>query len=125
MNRRRFLKRSLIATPLIAGGTAAYSRWVERHNIEIVETEISVGVPAPLSIAVVGDIHFDPLFETDYLSNVVEKINSLSADFVFFTGDFISRSAERLDELISIIAGVKGSRGRFAILGNHDHGRGR
>ncbi|MEM7144856.1 MAG: metallophosphoesterase [Verrucomicrobiota bacterium] len=83
--------------------------------------EILVGLERPLTVCVLGDIHFDPLFETEYLREVVNRVNSLAPDMIWYTGDFLTGSSDRLNELAEVLSGVEAPLGVFAILGNHDH----
>lgn len=121
MNRRTFVKRSLLATSVGLGASAGYARFLERHAVEVVTSEIELGLPEPLTVAVLGDIHFDPLYEVDYLEDVVARTNRLSPDLVLYTGDFLSHSADRLSDLLAVLCKARAAFGRFAVLGNHDH----
>jgi uncharacterized protein len=121
MNRRTFVKRSLAATAVGLGASAGYARFVERHAVEVVPQQIELGLPEPLTVAVLGDIHFDPLYECDYLADVVARTNRLSPDLILYTGDFLSRSADRLADLLAILREARAGTGSFAVLGNHDH----
>ena len=121
MNRRTFVKRTLVATPLALGGAAAYGKFVERHHLEVVPVDLDLGLGAPMTAALVSDLHFDPLFETDYLETVVATVNGLAADLVLFAGDYVTDTTDRLPELTAILGKVEAKLGRFAILGNHDH----
>ena len=121
MNRRKFFKRSLIAAPIAIAGLAGYGRYLERHDLEIVFVDISLGLPSPITVGILGDIHFDPLYETDYLQSVIATMNESSPDLLLFTGDFLSQSTERLDELAQILLSATAPRGVYAVLGNHDH----
>jgi predicted MPP superfamily phosphohydrolase len=126
MNRRTFVKRSVAATAvgLTAVGLAAgggYARFVERHAVEVVPVELELGLREPLTATVLSDIHFDPLYEVDYLEEVVARVNGLSADLILYTGDFLSLSAERLTDLLAVLHRARAPLGSFAILGNHDH----
>jgi uncharacterized protein len=44
-----------------------------------------------------------------------------SPDLIWYAGDFLSRSADRLPELVGLLSRVRGAAGTFAVLGNHDH----
>jgi predicted MPP superfamily phosphohydrolase len=121
MTRRTFFKRTLVASPFLMGGTAGYSRYIERHDVEVVDVEIELGLPQPLTAAVLSDIHFDPLYETDYLEDLIAKVNESSPDIVLYCGDFISNSTRRIDELFAILSKVNAPAGSFGILGNHEH----
>jgi len=120
MNRRIFFKRSLIATPLAIGATAGYGRYIERHNVEVVRIPLEIGLGQPRTVALLSDIHFDPLCEVDYLQSVINRVNSLSPDFIFYAGDFMTDSARRVHELADILRNARSAIGSFAILGNHD-----
>ena len=121
MNRRTFVKRSFVAGAVGLGASAGYGRFIERHAVEVVPLELELGLPEPLTAAVLSDIHFDPLYETDYLEDVVARTNRLSPDLIFYTGDFLSRSAERLADLLTVLQKARAGVGSFAVLGNHDH----
>lgn len=121
MNRRTFVRRSLVAGAVGLGAGAGYARFVERHAVEVVPVGLELGLPEPLTAAVLGDIHFDPLFEVDYLEDVVARTNRLAPDLVLYTGDFLSRSADRLPDLLAVLRKARAGAGRFAVLGNHDH----
>ncbi len=121
VSRRTVLKGSLIATVVGLGASAGYARFIERHAIEVVRQRIKLGMPEPLTVAVLGDIHFDPLYEVEYLEEVVARTNQLSPDLILYTGDFLSQSAERLADLLAILRKAEARHGSFAVLGNHDH----
>ena len=70
---------------------------------EVVPVEIELGLSEPLTAAVLGDVHFDPLYEIDYLEDVVARVNSLAPDLVLYTGDFLSKSADRLPDLLTVL----------------------
>jgi predicted MPP superfamily phosphohydrolase len=121
MNRRKFLKRSLVAAPVVAAAGAGYGRYIERHDVEVVPVDLSLGLGQPLTAAVLSDFHFDPLFDTDYLRTVVAAANGLVPDLVLYAGDFVSHSTDRLPELQDLLQQAEAKLGQFAVLGNHDH----
>lgn len=121
MNRRTFVKRSVATTAVGLGAGGGYAGFVERHAVEVVPLELELGLGKPLTAALLSDIHFDPLYEVDYLEEVVARVNGLSPDLILYAGDFLSLSAERLTDLIAILHRARAPLGSFAILGNHDH----
>jgi predicted MPP superfamily phosphohydrolase len=121
MNRRAFVKRSVLAAPVAIAAGAGYGQFIERHALEVVRLEVNVGLGGPLTVALLSDIHFDPLYETDYLEQVVTCTNQLAPDLILYAGDFVSRSDQRLTDLGNILRQGNARMGSFAVLGNHDH----
>jgi predicted MPP superfamily phosphohydrolase len=121
MKRRTFLKRALAAGLVGTGAGAGYGRFVERHAVEVVTQELDLGLPEPMSVAVLSDLHFDPLYETDYLRDVIARANQLSPTLLLYAGDFLSVSTERLADLVTVLKTGRAAAGSYAVLGNHDH----
>ncbi|HEX3147812.1 MAG TPA: metallophosphoesterase [Gemmataceae bacterium] len=120
MNRRQFVRRSILSSPFVLGGTMGYARYIERHAVEVVEQELNLGLESPLTVALLGDFHFDPLFEVDYIETVVAKVNATNPDLILLGGDYVSHSANRLQALVDVLATAKARLGTFGILGNHE-----
>lgn len=120
MRRRTFIARGLSSLVLAAGGSAVYAGGIERHLVETTTVRLDLGLAAPLRVVAIGDIHFDPLYETDYLEAVSARIRALAPDFVLFTGDFVSKTAKRVADLAPILARTNPRLGSCAVLGNHD-----
>ena len=103
------------------GAGAGYGTLIERHAIDVSGVSLHLGLERPLRLAFVSDVHFDPLYETDYLAGVCDEINRLSPDILCYGGDFLTRSADRLTGLMQLLGRARGVAGTFAVLGNHDH----
>ncbi|MEM0968011.1 MAG: metallophosphoesterase [Verrucomicrobiota bacterium] len=76
---------------------------------------------APLRIAILADIHYDPLHEADFVAKVVRRTLAESPDLILLLGDFHSESISRLDELSGILGSLQAPLGCLAVLGNHDY----
>lgn len=120
IRRRAFLRNLVGFTVLGAGGTGAYANVLERHMVEIRRVPLNLGLGRPLRIAALGDIHFDPLFETDYLGEVMTLVAAQNPDLVCYLGDYVSRGTERFVEFADLTRIPRPTFGSFAILGNHD-----
>jgi predicted MPP superfamily phosphohydrolase len=126
ITRRRFLKASACA----AGGFALYAGELERHWIEVSESDVVIpGLPAAFDgfrVAQISDIHMDEFTEAFFVREVVNHVNSLKPDAVFLTGDFVT--SEFASQKFAIGAGWQCAgllnqltcRQRYAVLGNHD-----
>lgn len=68
------------------------------------------------------DIHLGQWISPEYLSGVVDYVNSIKPDMITLTGDYISYILEGYeDALLDSFKRLKAKDGKFAVLGNHDH----
>ena len=118
MDRRTFLVGTLAGTTAAASGIAYGA---DTHDLETTTVPLKVGLGRPLRIVVIGDIHFDPLFEESYIAGVIDRVNKLRPDLLLYTGDFISRHADRVNALSDILAFAMPRLGAFTVPGNHEH----
>lgn len=51
-----------------------------------------------------------------------DLINSLDADYIFFTGDMVNNYSDEAEPWIERLKGLNARFGKFSILGNHDYG---
>ena len=127
LTRRSFLAGSAFA----AAGLALYSGEFARHEISIVNRPITLSnLPAAFNnfrIAQISDIHLDEFTEPSFLRRVIAQVNSLPADMVILTGDYISagplgvRFAHRaMFQCADILRDIACPL-RFAVMGNHDY----
>lgn len=76
-----------------------------------------------LKIVQISDLHFGPTNNNPaFFRKCVKEINSLNADLVVLTGDFMQWDSSFASELATILSQLKSKRGSYAILGNHDYG---
>jgi predicted MPP superfamily phosphohydrolase len=120
MRRRTFI-RGLLGTAALAGVGTAYAGEFERHGFQCEIVPLRLGLAEPLRVALLSDIHFDPLYETGYLESVYAGLAATKPDLVVYTGDFVTHSAARFADFGRIAASVRPPLGAFASLGNHDH----
>ena len=74
-------------------------------------------------IVQISDLHIGSLGNHQKkINKAVNTINSLEADFVFFTGDLMNTYASELDDWLDVISEIKAKIGKYAVMGNHDYG---
>jgi predicted MPP superfamily phosphohydrolase len=112
MSRRRFLFAALLSAPLLA---AADARSLEPKWLRTRRLNIGNGKPTHRLVHFT-DIHHKG--DRPYLESMVAKINSLSPDFVCFTGDLVEETSH-LAEALDILAGIKSP--LYGVPGNHDY----
>ena len=125
LTRRRFLG--------LLGGAAAlgYYTWsVEPHWVEFVHRDLPIpGLPDSLvgkTLVQLSDIHVGPSVDSTFLERSLRMVNDLRPDLVFITGDFMTcDGGEQIDEAARVMGSLAvPPMGCFAVLGNHDYGRG-
>lgn len=112
VSRRRFVWTLGLFFP---GALGVDARWVEPTWLKIRRLDLAAEKPAHRLV------HFTDLHhkgDRDYALEVVRTINSLSPDFVCFTGDLIEES-KFLPEALEILAGIKAP--LYGVPGNHDY----
>ena len=126
VSRRSFLKTAMFG----AGGLALYAGEFERHWLEVVHKEISIGGLPPAfegaRLAQLSDIHLDEFTEPFLLREAIDEINRAQPDYVLLTGDYVTsqvlpphltaEAARQCGRLLNRIACPR----RYAIFGNHD-----
>lgn len=73
------------------------------------------------TIAHVTDLHVGPTIKRDFVSQVVERVSSLSVDAIALTGDFVDGSVDELREHVAPLAELNARHGAFYVTGNHEY----
>jgi len=128
LSRRSFLNQFKFfwAPSMVAGaGSYEYGAELERHQISVERHVIALPLgeqgPPALRVVSLTDFHYDPLHEVEFFQKCVKRTNELDPDVVLLTGDFVTHSCKRVEELTEVLAGLKPRHGLYACLGNHDH----
>jgi predicted MPP superfamily phosphohydrolase len=111
-NRRKFLGAMFVGAPV---AMAADAYWVEPEWLRITRHRMISGTPTHRFV------HFTDLHhkgDRAYLEKVVREVNSLSPDFVCFTGDLIEE-ARHLPETLELLGKIKSP--IYGVPGNHDY----
>lgn len=78
-----------------------------------------------LKIVHFSDLHYLRVTNNDKLKEIVDEINLIKPDIVFFTGDLIDKdftlTDKDKDDLINGLSSIKAKYGKYAVLGNHDY----
>ena len=75
-----------------------------------------------LKIVQVSDIHTGSFANTEALNYAFDKVMSLRADIIFFTGDLVNNTTTETEGFLPIYQKLKAPMGVYSILGNHDYG---
>ena len=104
---------------------------IEPFLLEFTFNEIRVGSGySPFTAVQISDVHLQwpyPYVTEKTMNKVVARINELQPDYVFVTGDLISRyrsesiSKRNTEALYRSLSKLKPKLGSFAVLGNNDY----
>jgi predicted MPP superfamily phosphohydrolase len=75
-----------------------------------------------MTIVQISDLHLGSWCSEKSLRRVVNMVNSLKPDIVFFTGDLVNNITDEAYPFEPILKRLQAPYGVFAILGNHDYG---
>jgi len=100
-----------------------YGRWNwKTHRVQLSFPHFPEGLES-LKIVQISDIHVGSFFHNHAkVERAIDMINSLGADYVFFTGDLVNNTASEMDGWEPVFSQIQAKRGKYSILGNHDYG---
>ncbi len=98
-----------------------------RFNIDVKEVEVEIsGLPDRFEgyrIAQFSDIHTGTFGnDTTFVTELVDRINSLKPDLIVFTGDIVNSKSSELRPHVGPLSRLHATDGVYSILGNHDYG---
>lgn len=107
------------------------SMWIgalyTRYQIEVTEVTVkSNKIPSAFDnfkIVQISDLHVATWGnDTTFVSDFVDKVNSLHPDLILFTGDIVNRQSAELLPFMPVLSRLNAPYGVYSILGNHDYG---
>ena len=136
INRRTFLRNSLAAVVGTAVPVAAYSQFIEPHELTIGRLQLTIaGLPEAFDgfrIAQLSDFHYLPYTRRGEIEAAVRKTNSLAPDLTVLTGDYITFDADpstlnaksavysHMAVCADLLSALRAPCGVLACPGNHD-----
>jgi len=94
-----------------------------RHRLQITYDVIqSPSISKVTTLVHLSDFHFIPTKENLALSDAVDALSNMEADYIFLTGDFINHAVGPINELCTkFLSRISAKQGVYACLGNHDY----
>jgi predicted MPP superfamily phosphohydrolase len=126
ISRSKFLK----SLGLLAGGVVLSGMLIGRfkwvHNFKIRKHQIKLqNLPNAfdgLKIVQLSDLHLGSWTSKKPIYEVVEMVNDLKPDLIFFTGDLVNFSTREAFKYEEALGKLKAKMGIYTVLGNHDYG---
>lgn len=126
ISRAGFLQKSGLILGGTMAGTLLWGMLKTAYNLKTNQVKIAIkDLPEAfegLKIAQISDMHLGSFATTAPIVHLVNKINELDADLVFFTGDIVNNIASEVEPFKDILRNIKAKYGVFSSLGNHDYG---
>ncbi|MBL7787560.1 MAG: metallophosphoesterase [Chitinophagales bacterium] len=129
MQRRTFIKKSLLGTIGAGLMTGLYTWQIEPFWVDFVKRKMPIhNLPEQLvgkTLMQISDIHVGNRFDYNFIIKSFQKAQTFAPDFVVYTGDYVNYENKQQFEQLEIVLQhtVKGKLGTVGILGNHDYGR--
>lgn len=123
------LKKIIITFIIIILSLTIYINLIGTKFIEVKEYKLQTTL-LPISfnglkIVHFSDIHYGTTINSNELKNMVDKINQLKPDIIFFTGDLIDKNikidAKTKQEIIDILSKLECKEYKYAIYGDEDY----
>ena len=128
IDRRTFIARTAIITGALPFAGFIYGMIQGRYRFTIHRETLSFDdLPSAfdgLTITQISDLHMGSWDKAAkaHIRELVELVNSLRSDILFFTGDIVNSRADEMDNWYDVLKGFTAPLGKISILGNHDYG---
>lgn len=131
VSRRTFLKRifgTFLTTIGLSAGGYLYAGRVEPNLLKVNKHNLThKDIPNmfdQLKIVQFSDTHLGFQYTLEQLVNLVDDINNMKPDILFFTGDLLDEPNKYVgtEKVISVLRKLQAPLGKYAVYGNHDHG---
>ncbi len=108
-----------------AAGLSAAGFAAARRVPKVVEIRVPIAELHPdlegLRIVQLSDVHVGPTIRGAWLDKVVEVVNTLDADLVALTGDFVDGEVDELRPELAALGRIQAKHGSFFVTGNHEY----
>lgn len=123
--RRRFLRLGGLSTASVIGAipvlaAAETARDYQINRLSLSYEDLPTGLDG-VTIAQVSDLHSGVYMTERNMNEIFEIVNSLDANAIMVTGDFVDSSDSQIEPLYNALRMLRAEFGIFGCLGNHDH----
>ncbi|MFD2443333.1 metallophosphoesterase [Bacillus sp. CGMCC 1.16607] len=131
VSRRSFIKKTIGSVLTMIGtgyGGYFYAHQIEPRLLKVASHSIThTDIPSSFNgfkIVQFSDTHLGFQYNLDQFKKMLNQINQLQPDVIFFTGDLMDAPNQYpyAEEIIPLLKNLQAPFGKYAIYGNHDHG---
>lgn len=119
---RVFLLFLIISIIIFLYGMLIAAKKFEIHEYKV-ESEYIKEEYNGLKIVHISDIHYGTTIKKKHLDKIINEINKLKPDLVFFLGDLIDYklNSKQHKEIVDSFSKLEAKLGKYAVSGNHDY----
>lgn len=124
---RRALFQGVVNTGLVSASVAASgygffeaTRVPDVRRVEVPIKDLAAGLDG-FKIVQISDIHVGPTIKRKFVQGVVDRIKTLDADIVAFTGDLIDGYVPDLRVDVAPLGQLNARYGNYFVTGNHEY----
>lgn len=123
----KWISRSFAALGIVCFGLMWWGALIERYHIDVRRVCVTVAdLPAAFDgyrIAQISDLHVGTYgSDTTFISRLVDSVNALQPDIIFFTGDLVNRHSAEALPFAQTLSRLSAPDGVWSVMGNHDYG---
>ncbi len=120
---RRIILAVLVGVPIVAVAAGRINYGIIRVNEYSIQIPRKASTLENLRIALASDFHLREMTDPDFMSEFVQRVNSLQADVLLLPGDLLEgdRKDEQLAEFEQRFREIRTTYGIFGSLGNHEN----
>lgn len=104
-----------------------YGVFIAAKNFKIneykIESDTITSMYEGLKIVQISDIHYGNSIKKKELNKIIESVNKIKPDLIFFTGDLIDYklNEKQHKEIVEAFNKLEAKLGKYAVSGNHDY----
>ena len=121
--RRPILRVGTVLVVVAALGATAYgvseASQPSATPVTVTDADLPEGMDG-LRIALVTDLHADPIREASFTRRVVDLVNAQHPDVVVLGGDLVDGRVAQVGDVLAPLADLRAPLGVFAVSGNHE-----
>jgi uncharacterized protein len=120
--RRRFFKRSLDISSLVAATALSAKALYNARYVELERVSIEIkDLAQEYTIIQLSDIHIGGLIDAEFIRGIVERVNKRAPDLVVITGDLVDIELASAMKALRELQKLDSKYGTFFVVGNHEY----